>query len=322
MTIKEHYTNFMNTHFPVSRLVATQPYVVIIKATNYCWYKCAHCCEKSGPDQPRKYIPIESVRGIIDNVTADPSFTRHFVFTGGEIMTIYQMGDTKYVKNVLDYSLGHNCDADIKTNAAWTRTTFGQRIFDDLADVSNKHTPYMLQVSLSLDKFHKNAVENNARFIAEMAQRESKIIVHLSGLDGRWYVTPDVIYDELKKYGIKLEGAFGTNNNQTKIFPTQCANESVVIIHDTGTLFDGGRGADICGATRQPTPQFQIINNNDQLLFAYDSMGRLTVGEAGFRKIGTRWANANGTIRDMADIRRCLMKSAMWEEMRYAFISR
>ena len=58
------YTDLADKLLPVGRLVRRNPYVMIFKTTNYCGYKCAHCCENSGPDQAKSFIPPFVIKNI------------------------------------------------------------------------------------------------------------------------------------------------------------------------------------------------------------------------------------------------------------------
>ena len=322
MDIPQRIFNFRKKFFPVADIVASRSYIIVFKTTHYCWYNCAHCCENSGPHQPRRYIPLPAIRAIVDGAVADPAFARNIVFTGGEIMTAYRFAAPGYVKDALNYALDTGCGVDVKTNAAWTRAAFGRQIFDDLAELGGAHPGYNLQISLSLDTFHKNAIENNVRLISELARRKANVVVHISGLGGKWYVAPDVVYDKLKKSGFNVRDAFVTGKSGSGVNPVKVANDSVILLAGAGTLFAGGRAENIGGAEPQMAPQFQIMNSDYNVLYAYDASGRVTLGEAGRRKIGTNWARSDGAVRPMLDVRRDLVKNALWEELRYRVIAR
>lgn len=318
--MKKAVKHFLNKHFPITRFTAVLPYTLVFKTTNYCWYKCPHCCENSGPKQPRDFIPANLIKYYLSVAAGDSRFSGDVVFTGGEIMAAYRFGAPGYVKDILDYALGLNCGVDIKTNAAWTGLSFGGPIFDDLAAVAAAHKQYRLQVSLSLDGFHKNALDNNVRFISQMAARGAKIVVHISGLDGKWFVSPDAVYGRLRDMGHSVSAGGIVSGN--RLIDAVIVDGCVVVRSGVGELFQAGRANNIDGAAYQATPQFQIISHGNDLLMAFDSAGRVSLGEAGRRKIATKWRAGAGRIFKLPSIQKNLTRAAFVEEMRHKILGR
>ena len=307
-------SNFLGKIFPAARLVATFPYTLVFKTTHFCWYNCAHCCENAGAHQPKLFMPADVIKNYLDAASNDSMFSREVVFTGGEIMSAYKFAEQGYVKDILNYALDRNMSVNIKTNAAWTRAGFGNQIFDELADIAAAHKPHRLQVSLSLDNFHQNAVDNNARFISEMASRKVPIGVHISGLKGKFHVAPDEVYAKVRARGIPLrEIALICDDG---FMPCIMAGDKVVILTSQGELFQAGRAEKMDGALHQETPEFTFLTRCNHVLMAFDNAGKVTLGEAARRKISTPWRTKNGTLRSIEDIRAELAMNTIWCELR------
>nr|MBQ0091574.1 radical SAM protein [Candidatus Enterousia merdequi] len=287
----------------VKYLAKYAPYFLIFKTTNYCWYKCAHCCEKAGPDNEKIYIPQETIINILKQAKQDKKFVNEVVFTGGEIFSAYKFGDKQYIPNILNFSLQNNIGVDIKTNAGWANTTFGKEIFDDLRKVITDNKPRnlelpKLQISLSLDKYHTNCFDNNFKIIQELAGLP--VIIHLSSFMGQEYLIQD--------FEKQLQSKFNTEKlfSMGSLEPSDLLIENETLFtHSFGRLFDGGRATKLSDAFHIEYPQFSFIQKsikNPVKLVAFDSFGRVTLGENSGRKIMTPYIDEYKQIKSLSKI--------------------
>jgi len=283
--------NFLFKHFEPAFMVASAPYCLVFKTTNYCLDKCPHCCENSGPDQEKTYIPEDVICGYIDQALLTPHFDNNIVFTGGEIFSAYKFYDKQYVPNLLKYSLKHNIGVDIKTNAGWVGTSFGKEIFKDLKNLiidayAEKNERPPLQISLSIDKYHTNCLERNLRFIKELAGLP--IEIHVSTLAHQMDTLKE--FEDILFKQVKTKEAFVLVNGDN-IKPLKIINNHTIYESTFGTLFKGGRAFKIPEALDVEFPQFSFCTEDLHLLFAFDNFGRVTLGENCGQKIMTPWVD-------------------------------
>ncbi|MCM1294795.1 MAG: hypothetical protein NC311_04530 [Muribaculaceae bacterium] len=304
---------FIDKKLPVGALVRNLPYVVIFKTTNYCWFKCPHCCENSGPHQPKTFIPLGAIHYYLNQAATDPKFSGNVVFTGGEIMSSYRFGDPKYVPTLLNMCLQANIGTDIKTNAGWARTSFANDIYSDLGNVINNNKKYGLQISLSLDKFHTNSLENNTAILERFAVDKLPVRIHIASFQDYQYMWPE-LQDALRKRGVRVDDGFILSGDQVQ--PVTTLNNSVIINFSTAQLFDGGRARNLAVAQHTEFPQFKFMTHDGTVLMAFDTMGRVTLGENSGRKISTKWDAGHDKVFTMTHIRDTLVRQARHEEFR------
>lgn len=304
--ILQKYLAWRDRHFPVGRALRHAPYVLVFKTTNYCWYQCPHCCECAGPNNPRNFIPAATICNYLDQASQDPWFSHQVVFTGGEIMSAYRFGPADYVPQLLNHSLDLGYGTDIKTNGAWARAAFGEQIYQDLHQVISTHKHYSMQISLSLDGYHKNALENNAILISRLAKMpDTRVKVNVAGLNNHKDMFPALL-ERIKSNGVTVDDVFWGSPGH--FLPATLVGGQVVLQKSFGTLFDGGRAKNLDGAHHSKFPQFKFMTSDNHSLIALDSFGRVTLGENSGRKISTKWHN-----KDLIQIR-CDLVSATWRE--------
>lgn len=301
---------------PIGGIIRRLPYVIIFKTTNYCWFRCAHCCESAGPDQPRKYMPLDIIYTYLCEAVKDPLYSGHAVFTGGEIMSSYRFGDPAYVPTILKWCLQANIRTDIKTNAGWARTSFGKQIFDDLADVITTHPDNRLQISLSLDKFHTNCMENNLHVLERLAGDKLKVAINMPLFKDSAQMFPELL-NRLRARGVRVEELMMLNPKTMGATPVTLLNQSVLVQHRCTTLFDGGRAKNLPQASHTEFPQFKFMDASGMYYMAFDTRGRVTLGENSGRKISTRWKLPfTNRIYCMDAIKKALIQDARYEELR------
>lgn len=288
--------NFFAKHFKPTAIVGHAPYSLIFKTTNYCWYKCPHCCENSGPDQEKTYIPENIICDYLDQAMTDSRFDQGVVFTGGEIFSSYKFYDPQYVPTLLKHSLEHGIGTDIKTNAGWVGTALDKQIFKDLKrvviDAYNKQDEkhHVLQMSLSVDKFHANGFAKNIKLIQELS--ELPIIFHISYFNDQTDVLQEFEKQLFNK--VDIETAFimkDSDGDAGRLVPINIINDCAIYRKTCGKLFAGGRATHINGAKEYEYPQFAFLSSDHHLLTAFDNFGRVTLGESCGHKIATPWVD-------------------------------
>lgn len=305
------YLNWRDRHFPMGNILRHTKYVLVFKTTNYCWYRCPHCCECSGPKNPRTFIPARTICSYLDQAHSDQSFSNTVVFTGGEIMSAYRFGPADYVPTLLNHSLDLGIGTDIKTNAAWVRAGFGESILQDLHHVISSHKPYSLQISLSLDRYHKNALENNAAVISRLAKMpNTNVVIHISGFNNHVDMFPALL-EQLRSNGHTIDEVFDLANMRS----LPIVDDQILLHYSKGTLLDGGRAHNMEWAHHSDFPQFQFLSADGMSLIAFDSAGRVTLGENSGRKISTKWHTAHGP-KSLLYTRVDLVKATWREETR------
>ena len=318
------FNNVVDYFLPIGGLVRNLKYVMVFKTTHWCWYKCPHCCENSGPHRPREFMSEDVIKYYINQANNDTRFNKSVVLTGGEIMASYKFGPQNYVPNIMRYIMDSGTGLDIKTNGAWVRTPLKQVIINDFKDLAQNYQKWLslFQISLSVDSFHHNAIQNNHEIIRELAKcKNARIMVHVSGFNDQTDIMDKFINELKQDKELKVEFLQMMSANSAPI-PVILINDGAVFLQTStnAQLFSGGRAANLPNAQRIKYPQFSFATRDGCLLMAFDTMGYVTLGESSGRKIHTTWRNPDGTPRPLADIKHDLIQSAHFEEIRQILI--
>jgi len=276
-------------------------YALIFKTTHWCWNNCAHCCESSGSHMPKTFIPESVIKGYIDQAVNDKQFCREIVFTGGEITSSYKFADRNYMLNIINYALNKKCTVDIKTNAGWVNSPLSETVFSDLENIvrgqSNKNDKSNIksiihfQVSLSLDRFHKDATDRDFKFIEHFANMNISDVafeIHVSSIYQDKNMFPDLMH-KLARSGIEISELTMIGSKTNNIEQVYDLNGNVIVRYSNGILFNGGRAKDIEYARQTPFPQFSFVDTDGVSLMAFDSFGNVTLGENSGKKISVLW---------------------------------
>lgn len=316
----------------LSAFVEQRPFVLIFKTTNWCWNRCAHCCESSGPDQPKNFIPASIINGYMAQAAKDANFSGHVVFTGGEIMAAYKFAGEDYVPNILNYALDKKLNVDIKTNAGWAGTPVGEQIFRDIENAVRRHRPkiitsnttnrtFPVHISLSMDRFHENSLERNFRFIKHFATRKingARLVARISSFAFDEGMLAELL-KRLHNSGLRVEQVsfidHKTGNQKSGQF--FLINGNMVLQYGTANLFAGGRAKNISYAYHDEAPQFTFIDDDFIVLVGIDSFGNVTLGENSGKKISVPWRTQNGDARSWSDIRTDLINETKRAEAEY-----
>lgn len=311
---------YFHTFLAAGKLYKCLPYSLVFKTTHYCYYKCAHCCEDAGPHRKKQYINADIICNYISQAIQHPEFSRDIIFTGGEVFSSYKFGDKQYVPQLLTFSLDNNLSTDIKTNAGWANTNWGAKIFNDLRDILAQHpgnaisntkrlNAPKLQISLSVDGFHPNCIQNNIRVIMELL--DSHVCIHVSSLN------TDIDY--LDKFNKELNKTLHAAHVRyidaitPQGQPIKIINNKVVLYSGYGTLFSHGRASDLPNAVKIDLPQYKFVSSGGTVLVAFDNAGMVSLGENSGHKIATQWQKPDGDIVSLNTIRRNLYRNILLE---------
>lgn len=176
------------------------------KLTNLCNYRCAHCCERSGPDAPRSFIAPSTIKAIIDSFTQTRNYAPLAALSGGEPMMAYTTKSVNYIPKVMDICAKMGFCIELKTNAGWTLGDMAPVIFRDLENIFIKNRKLYFAYHLSLDKFHPKSAETTIQFLRWYATSEHlsvNAIVHL------FYDDTTLLTNTLTRlyaeYGLKID---------------------------------------------------------------------------------------------------------------------
>lgn len=303
------------------------PYVMIFKTTNYCWYNCAHCCENAGSHNQRNFMPESVINDIIDQAVKDKDFAHVVVFTGGEIMSAYKYADKNYVPNLINHALDVGCAVDIKTNAGWVDFPFANQIFQDIENIVQKRANaddndgakrlIDFQVSLSLDRYHKNALNNDLRFIEHFANTDIPGVefhIHLNSFKWDRYMF-DELMQHLKKSGIKISELTGFVPGKT--ITMYNLNQNIVVNYSETVLFDGGRAKNMKSVHKTIAPEFEFIGDDMESMVAFDSFGNVTLGENFGANISIPWCNDDKSVKSLGTIKSELSNNIQQAEQNF-----
>lgn len=321
--IKDFYECTIDKILPIGSYVRLLPYDLVFKSTHWCWYNCPHCCESAGKNRDKTFIPEYVIRYYIDAAKQDPLFTNEVIITGGELMSAYNLMSPAYVPNLVNYALAQKTSLDIKTNGAWINAPLLRgRILADLRELANNHRPLAFQLSLSLDKYHPNALENNLEILKTLAH-DNKIkvpmLIHISGFDADKHMYRTLMAKLSHTPKIKMDevAVLGTNGSLINMIRL---NERVCVRYSSAASpFANGRAKSLPEATPVELPQFKFMTGTPQspsVLVAFDAAGNVTLGENSGKKITVPWRDKNGNPRPLPAIMNDLVHKTRTEEIK------
>ena len=321
--INDFYQDTMDKFLPIGSYVRLLPYDLVFKSTHWCWYNCAHCCESAGKNRDKTFIPESVIKYYIDAAKQDPQFTNEVVITGGELMSAYTLVSSAYVPNLVKYALNKQVSLDIKTNGAWVKAPMLRRmIFDDLCELANGHKPLGFQTSLSLDKYHPNALENNYEILKSLALDKRihvPMLIHISGFETDKNMYQSLIAKLKHTPKIKMDevGVLGTDGSLINMIRL---NERVCIRYSAApSPFANGRAKELPEAIPVDLPQFKFVAGTPQhpsILIAFDAAGNVTLGENSGKKITVPWRDKNGNPRPLPAIKADLVRQTRIEQFK------
>ena len=128
-----------------------------LKITNWCNLNCAHCCENSGKNRAKRFLPLEKIEKYLQEFKELPyDLSEYVVIGGGEGLSPYLFGNFDYIPNLLKEINKVGGISTIKTNGVWGNNAVARKlILKDLAIFAHK-IGKVVSLDISLDEFHDN----------------------------------------------------------------------------------------------------------------------------------------------------------------------
>lgn len=175
------------------------------KITNWCNLRCAHCCEKSGPEHQPNLMDLDKMAMYLEEFNALPIEKYDIVaLTGGEVMAPYYYCDYTYIPLSLQVAFDENMTPCLKTNGTWGNDeNLMNRILASITDIAGENDKKVM-MDISLDSFHKNfgAVANIYRTLLNNPTCAKHIDVVLQGIKNNSMHNLYDLYMALSSYGI------------------------------------------------------------------------------------------------------------------------
>jgi hypothetical protein len=221
------------------------------------------------------------------------------------------------------------CAVDIKTNAGWVNSPLATQVYADIENIVKKRAPKTknqlhikheipFQVSLSLDRFHPNALERNLKFVEHFANTDlgASFRINISSFDADSGMFDELLF-RLQKSGVDVTKMFILGKNTDNVKPIYSLNNNILMQYGYADLFAGGRANDIKNAYHVPAPQFSFLTGDFDCLVAFDSMGMVSLGENCGPKIMCNWRDNNGNPHELQPILNCLVNTTYRAECQY-----
>jgi hypothetical protein len=305
-------TDIIDYRLPIGGVIRQFPYIIGFKTTKYCFLQCAHCCENAGPDQAKTFIPVQSIFNILKSAKQDPLFTNSVIFTGGEIFSSYFYSNEKYVPDLLSFAAKNKIDTDIKTNAVWAKSKYFDAIMSDIENVVANNPEFLFQISLSIDRFHHNCIENNVRLISALTKMRGKYVLNISSFTDDSEMCSALI-NALRRESISVTPGKILSNN--KSFDAYMVGQDVLMFFKhSAQVRAAGRGIHLDNAKKLDMDWLSFMSPDHQVIMVFDVSGRVILGESGPDKISARWLKSNGNVRTLADVRHDLIRNARYKE--------
>ena len=286
-----------------------------LKVTNLCNNFCAHCCERSGPNCEPKFIELDDIKYILENFKYIKNFSNYVTITGGEPTMAYTAKSRNYIPQILRYCGINGYDVYLNTNARWILSENAEKICSDFNDFVQKYKSKFL-FRLSLDRFHDQAIDANAKFINWVVKNEN-IPDERTGIY-MFFDKSDIIDKLLYKlaceYDIKISDPIYVNKN-----PSWCSihklngTEKMLCITEYQGIVNIGRAKDNNIATKQPFSKTEIyfspfIDTDNEICF--DSNGYAMLSANDDDTIKTPYHSKRGKVKPIHIIKQELFDQA------------
>jgi len=279
------------------------------KITNLCNYRCAHCCERSGPDAEPTFIPLADVRAIIEQFKSVKNTMPVAFISGGEPMVVYKH-IPYYIPQIMKTLARAGFAVELKTNAGWVFDNGADVIFKDMTEFSIKHPKTFVSYHLSLDKFHPQSHKTTIEFLRWYYDNDALskgTNIHL------FYDTPELVTDMFvdldKQYNIQLNMNKKAVGEYAKIGANILGHkEKYIKIEPYHGITNRGRASDNKIATRDAPSVVQNFGiPGETHAIAFDNLGNAYFDCAG-DVVKTPYKNERGKIKTIEQIKKELFK--------------
>lgn len=279
------------------------------KITNLCNYRCAHCCERSGPDAAPTFIPLADVRAIIDQFKSVKNTMPVAFISGGEPMVVYKH-IPYYIPQIMKTLARAGFAVELKTNAGWVFDDSADIIFQDLTDFSGKFPKTFVSYHLSLDKFHPQSRRTTVEFLRWYYDNDAlsrNTNVHL------FYDTPELVTDMFVDLDTQHNIQLNMNKKAVGEYAKIGANilgdkEKYIKIEPYHGITNRGRATDNKIATRDAPSVVQNFGTPGKThAIAFDNCGSAYFDCAG-DVVKTPYKNERGKIKTIEQIKKELFK--------------
>ncbi len=283
------------------------------KITNMCNYCCAHCCERSGPNQPTNLIPIADVRIIAEQFKYTKNKMPVAIVSGGEPMMTYNHAPY-YIPQIMKTLHKAGFAIELKTNAGWVLGNNAEKIFADQTEFFQKNPRAYFAYHLSLDKFHPKSMETTTEFIKWYYQNDKlspRASVHL------FYDTPEFVTDTFMELADKYQIFLDMNNKPKNEFAKIGANlfqgkEKYIVVQPYSGIDNRGRAHDNNIWTKQNTILKSFSTPGETHAITFDNNGN-TYLDCASDRVTIPYKNARGKIKTIEQIKKELF-SALYDK--------
>lgn len=274
------------------------------KITNLCNYCCAHCCERSGPNEAPTFIPISDVRAIAEDFKYTKNKMPIAIVSGGEPMMVYNHAP-HYMSQIMKTLTRAGFTIELKTNAGWTMTDKAPIIFGDLEQFFVKNPTAYFSYHLSLDRFHPQSKQTTIEFLRWFYQNDKlsrRANVHI------FYDAPEFLTDTFVQLADKYEILLDMDKKPTNEFAKIGANlfrgkEKYIVIEPYHGIDNRGRARDNGIATKQNSIMKSFAKPGDVHAITFDNFGN-SYFDCASDRVKTPYRNARGKIKPIEQIKR------------------
>ncbi len=284
-----------------------------LKTTFLCDDRCQHCCECAGPDREQKFIELTDIKYILEQFKNIKNFKNIVTITGGEPMMAYTKKSEHYIPTLLKYCGKNRYDVCLNTNANWTLDKNAEQIFSDLEEFVVKYKR-KITFFLSLDNWHKNAVNANAEFVNWIA-KNNKIADKYADtyiLFDHPDITEPFINKLAEEYNVVLTEIITDNPLNGSIFKFKDITKRFCFMMYNG-ITEMGRAKENNIATQKPFSKTEIYFSpytNTENEICFDCNGNAMLSACDDDTIKTPYHDKNGKMKSLATIKQELFNMA------------
>ncbi len=274
------------------------------KITNLCNYCCAHCCERSGPNEAPTFIPMADVRAISEQFRYTKNKMPVAIVSGGEPMMVYNH-TPYYIPQIMKVLHKAGFAIELKTNAGWVLTDNAARIFNDQTEFFEKNPNAYFSYHLSLDKFHPQSKQTTIEFLKWFYQNDKlsrRASVHV------FYDSPQFLTDTFVKLAEQYDILLDMDKKPTNEFAKIGANlfrgkEKYIVIEPYHGIDNRGRARDNNIWTKQNTIIKSFAKPGDVHAITFDNNGN-SYFDCASDRVTTPYKNARGKIKPIEQIKK------------------